>query len=235
MLLLVPGAGAAQAPTAVRAWQVVSARMVADLTAADGGADVIMHYVVRAADGGPLPLSTPIEIDVLGFGDADVPRVTVWGTTPVDLWETVGTHRAAAIEPPASAADEALLLELSYRVENAVERDSGALRARIPVVSGPTAPAPDGRFEARVLLPPGWQLREGFPSGLRAAGAEGVWRVTLPVVPAMVGFRGRSDGKVGPGVPLMIDLLTLGLLFGFAFVGWRHLRGVARTARAADA
>jgi len=206
--------------------------MIADLTAADGSADVIVTYVLRAVDGGLVPAGSPIDLELLGFGDATTDRFVAWGTTPVLLWETVGSQRAAAISAP-STEDDALLVELTYSIERAVEDDEGRLHARIPVLNGPSAPDPGegGGFEARLLLPPGWDLSEGFPSGLRPAGPTGVWAVTLPVVPAMVGFRGSSDGSRRLGLPMAIDVMMLVLLLGFAGAGWRHLSGVAREAR----
>ncbi len=207
--------------------------MIADLTAADGSAAVIVSYVLRAADGGLLPAGSPIDFELLGFGEATTDRFVAWGTTPVLLWEMVGSHRAAAISAP-STEDDALLIELSYSIERAVEEDEGRLHVRVPVLNGPSAPDPGsgGGFEARLLLPPGWDLSEGFPSGLRPAGPTGVWAVSLPVVPAMVGFRGSSDGSRRLGLPVVIDLLMLLALGGFAVVGWRHLSGLAREARA---
>ena len=124
------------------------------------------------------------------------------------------------------------VVELSYRVDAAVVDEAGHLSARIPVLTGPPAVAgADGSFTARLRLPEGWIVSEGFPSGLRLDG-DGSWSVGLQVTPSMVGFRGRSDGTWRPSVPLVVDLLTVLILLGFSAVGWRHLSGVARRARA---
>ena len=124
------------------------------------------------------------------------------------------------------------VVELSYRVDGAVVDEGGRLRAWIPVLTGPPAAAgAEGGFTARLRLPEGWMVSEGFPSGLRPDD-DGSWSVGLQVAPSMVGFRGRSDGRWRPSLPLMVDLLTVLVLCGFSTVGWRHLSGVARRARA---
>jgi hypothetical protein len=211
-------------------WSVVSARMVADLTADDGSADVTIRYVLSGTPrGAPLPLDRTVPVELLGVADTRVAEVSVEGTGPVVLWPTRGVHRAAGVELPAGAAmGDTAALRISYTVEGAVPADGARLRGRVPVLSGPSAPAPGagGGFEARLLVPPAWRLSEGFPSTLRAEEA-GVWSVALPVSPAFVGFRGRADGTWRPGLTLFVDVLTLTILTVFTFFGWRHLRSIA--------
>ena len=76
-----------------------------------------------------------------------------------------------------------------------------------------------------VVVREGWVIADGFRSGLRRD-EPGVYTVALTAAPAMVGFRARTDGRWSPGVPLLIDVLTVLLLLGFAAFGWRHLQGV---------
>lgn len=225
---LTPHVGAAQGTSS---WAVVSARFEADLTAADGAADVTMRYVFATEAGGTLPLDVPINLELLGFDEATTNRFTADGTD-VELWPTTGSHRAAAVYAPPAAGGSSLSMELRYRIERAVVDDGGKLRGRIPVLSGPSAPTAGGddAFEARLILPEHWAPSEGFPSGLRVQ-SDGSYTVTLQVVPSVVGFRGRSDGVRRPGLPLLVDLLTLVILVSFSAFGWRHLRGVARRAR----
>lgn len=211
-------------------WSVVSARMTADLTAEDGSAEVTVRYVLSGTPrGSPLPLERTVPVELLGVADTRVTEVSVEGAGPVVLWPTNGVHRAAGIELPMGVAGgDTVAFRITYRVEGAVRADGVRLRGRVPVLSGPSAPAPGagGGFEARLLLPAGWRLSEGFPSTLRAEQA-GSWSVALPVSPAFVGFRARSDGTWRPGLTLLVDLLTLGILAAFTYFGWRHLRSVA--------
>ena len=191
-----------------------------------------MRYVLAAEDGAALPLDVPIDVELLGFDDAMTDRFATDGAE-VELWPTTGSHRAAAVYAPADASGATLPMEFRYRIEQAVVDDGGKLRGRIPVLSGPSAPTSGERgwFEARLLLPEDWTPSEGFPSGLRVQ-PDGSYAVALQVVPSLVGFRGRSDGIRRPGLPLLVDLLTLLVLVSFSAFGWRHLSGVARRARA---
>jgi len=232
LVVLTPGLAEAQSD---EAWSVVSARMTADLTAGDGSADVRIRYVLSGTPrGAPLPVERPVRLELLGFGGATVSAFTVDGGQPVVMWPTSGSHRAAAIAVSSEAGRGGVVgVELAYRVDGAVERADETLRARVPLLSGPSSPEQgvDGGFEARISFPPEWRLSEAFPSGLQAV-EPGVWAGTLPVVPALVGFRGRSDGSWRPGFPLVADLVMLALLGAFTWFGWRHLRGVSKRANA---
>ena len=214
-------------------WLVRSVHMEADLNSEDGVADVVVRYEVGAVEGDVLPASQPLHLELLGFGDATVDRFTTRSGDSVELWPTHGTHRAASVWVSTTALDPDIgFVELSYRVDAAVVEQDGRLRARIPVLTGPPgAPGADGRFTARLRLPEGWTVSEGFPSGLRRDD-DGSWSVGLQVTPSMVGFRGRTDGTWRLSVPLVVDLMTVLVLLVFSAVGWRHLSGVARRARA---
>jgi len=223
--------GVAFAPARGRAqeggdWVVLSARMTADLTAADGSALVTLEYVFGSSEsGGALPVDRAIPLELLGFADATTDDVLAGGETRLVLWPTVGSHRAAMLRPPFEVQGNAFPVEFSYRIERAVETSGDRLRGRVPVLSGP-APRGDGAtggFEAKLLLPDGWTLNDAFPSGMRR-NEDGVWAVALPVVPALVGFRATAGDGWSPGLPLMIDVLTLGFLLAFAAFGWRHMR-----------
>lgn len=228
-LPILPGTLVAQDPD----WTVLSVQMNADLSAADGSAEVTMRYVLGPDSGRMLPLTRPVRFELLGFGDATVERVSVSSGRSFELWPTQGSHRAASLFLSEVTAGSTVPLEVRYRVEAAVHEDGPRLRARIPTLTGPAEPiGEDGvGFTARLILPPEWVASEGFPSGLRED-TDGVWSVSLQTSPSMVGFRGRSDGLWRPGVPLAVDLVTLLILLGFSAVGWRHLSGVARRARA---
>ena len=214
-------------------WSTRSTRVSIDLSEGGGDALVTINYVLGATDGGVLPLDRAIDVQLLGFDDATVERFTTADGRSVELWPTRGSHRAAALHPPFAAGDSLLRLDVRYTVPAAVAHDGGSVRGRVPLLVGPASPATDaaGAFEATMVLPPEWTVSEGFPSGLERT-EQGAWRVTLQTTPAMVGFRGRTDGVWRPGVPLAVDAVTLLLLLGFSLRGWRHLSGVAREARA---
>lgn len=216
-----------------RGWLVRSVHMDVDLSSGDGAADVTMRYELDALQGDTLSVRQPLHVEMLGFGDATVDRFSTPTGGSVELWPTQGAHRAASLPVSRSRVDsEVRVVELSYRVDEAVIEEGGGLRARIPVLTGPpAAEGTQGAFTARLRLPDGWVVTEGFPSGLRQDD-DGAWSVGLQVTPSMVGFRGRSDGRWRPSVPLAVDLLTLLVLLGFSAAGWRHLSGVARRARA---
>ena len=218
-----PAHGAAQADGE---WVVLSASMTADLTAGDGSALVTLSYVFGPAQpGGALPVDRAIPLELLGFADATAEDVSVDGNTRLVLWPTVGSHRSATLRPPVEADGTSFPIEFSYRIDRAVEATGDRRRGRVPVLSGPP-PRGDGAtggFDARLLLPEGWTVDDGFPSGMRRSD-DGSWTVALPVVPAMVGFRATVGGRRSPGLPLVIDLLTFTLLVAFAAFGWRHMR-----------
>jgi len=209
-------------------WRVISADLTAELDASDGSADVEIRYVLAADATSASGDRAPVLLELLGFGEATAERVSVNGGGEVVLWPTVGTHRSAAIGIVDGGGVERTALTLRYRVERAVERSGATMRVVVPVVTGPGAPAAgEAGFTARLIVPDGWTPSEGFPSGLRAD-TDGAYVTRLPVVPAMVGFRGRTDGAWRPGLPLVLDLLTLLILMGFSVVGWRHLRRLAQ-------
>lgn len=174
----------------------------------------------------------------------------------VVLWPTVGSHRMAVVEPPFDLDGETLTMTVAYRVQNVAAglgagaagpttaadgrdapagRDGGGgdlagmIHARIPVLTGPPVRAESGgeAFQARLTVPESWAVSEGFPSGLRAVD-DGVWAVSLTVAPSVVGFRASTDGRWRPGLPLLVDVLTVLILASFIGAGWRHLRSIAR-------
>lgn len=210
-------------------WATRSATLDVRVTES-GSAEVRLDYVFVAREGGAaLPLSESIPVNFLGFGAATVREVIVDGS-PLVLWPTTGSHRQAAVRPPAAVDGDAVEIALAYTINEAVEVEGNELTLRVPLVTGPPPEEGGDGFVAAVRVPAGWAMAEGFPSGLRPNDA-GVWEVSLPVVPSVVRMRGRSDGARRVGLPLVVDVLTLSLLLAFAFFGWRHLRGVVRAAR----
>ncbi len=224
------------------AWGILAERVSVDLTAGDGSAAVTVGWLLTGADSeAPLPEDESVPLSLLGFGEADVEDVVRDGRETIVLWPTSGSRRTATVRPPFDSNGGLLVMRFSYRVPSAVEVDGGRARARVPLLTGPPIVAGDASvadlasivaagvgpagFSAEVRVPEGWVIADGFPSGLRRD-EPGVYTVALPAAPAMVGFRARTDGRWSPGVPLLIDVLTVLLLLGFAAFGWRHLQGV---------
>ena len=214
-------------------WSTLQSQIAIDVSSGDGGAEVSIRYELGARESGaPLPLESPIGLGLLGFADATTDEIRVGGRR-VALWPTVGSHRAAVIQAPApERGDSTVWVYIAYRIDRAlVDEGAGdgvALRARVPIVAGPAVRADAGpsAFAGQVTVPRGWVLTESFPSGVRPV-SETVYAVSLPVVPALVSFRARTDGVWRPGFPLLIDVLTVLILATFAGFGWRHLRRVA--------
>lgn len=210
-------------------WGVRSVDAAIDLTAGDGSASVRVDFVLvgKTPVAAPPPRE-PVSFDLLGFDDASVDAVTMNGDESIVLWPTVGSHKALTVYLPEVLNGNSLPVTFAYRVVRAVEDRDGVLMVRVPLLNGPTAPLANegGDFNAEVRLPENWSVTDAFPSGLRSR-ADGVRVVSLPVVPAVVRFRARTDGRWRPGVPLLFDVLTVLILVGFATFGWRHLREVA--------
>lgn len=209
-------------------WAVLSARMTADLTAGDGGALVTMTYEFgAAASDDPLPVERSIPLELLGFGDATAADFLRDGSERVVLWPTVGSHRAATLRPPFGTVGDVLTVELSYRIDAAAETVGDRVLGRVPILTGPPprTGGTTGGFEATLLLPEGWEPHELFPTGMRLQ-PDGSYAVSLPVVPALLSFRSAPGGGWTPGLPLVLDVLTLLVLVTFAGFGWQHMRSI---------
>ena len=210
---------------AANEWRVVTSRVSAVLTTEDDGADVHVRYVLTGTGSG-LP-STAVDVGLLLFEGTAVTDILVEGLAqPVVLWPTSGQHRSASFMVPLdSTAAGGVPLNVSYHVTGAVRDPEPQRIVRIPIVSAPApVEALPGHFRAEVRIPGGWAISEPVPSGLRAV--EGVYETSLPVTPAMIGFRAATDGVRRFGFPRLIDLITLTVLLVFSGLGWRHMRRI---------
>jgi hypothetical protein len=204
---------------------VQSARLYADLSPDDGGAEVRIEYVLDVR-GAP-----EMRFELLGFGSASAEAFWLGGQrsgSRIQLDAETGSMRAAAFTLTLADTSQPYHLVAEYRIADAVQFDGVNVLVRVPVLSIGFPPA-DGvtdLFRAELELPPEWSVSEGFPTGLEANG-DGVYTVALPVVPSMVSARGRTDGTQRPGLPLVIDLLTAVILLAFGLMGWRHLKETA--------
>jgi len=210
------------APHPAAARQAVrSVRMVVDLTDGSGTADVRAEYLLAGAGADSVVRATALDfagatIEALRVGEDGRPLPILRPRTLVTL----------ARLPLTSGGGEGRRVVASYVVPGAVVAHGAALRGHVPVLSldlPPEATSP-GLFRAELRLPPEWSVTEGFPTGMAPGSAPGVYEVDLAVVPALVGFRARSDGAWRPGLPLALDAVGLVLLLAFSAVGWRHLR-----------
>lgn len=211
---------------------VRSARLVADLAADDGGAEVVVEYALG------LPSSAALRFELLAFGRATATKFWLGEErtgTPVALEGEGDAIRATELVLNLAGPADSLVLVARYRVEEAVEREGEAVRVHVPVLTvaaPPDVPGASGSsgeggiFQAELLIPEGWRVSEGFPSGLRPEG-DGRWSVDLAVVPSVVSLRGRSDGSWRPGLPLALDAAATAVLLLFGVLGWRQLQGVA--------
>jgi hypothetical protein len=200
---------------------VQSALIHADLSPDDGGADVRVEYVLDVQ-------GTPdLRFELLGFGPATTDAFWLGEArtgTEIPLDAEVGSMRAANFRLTLYEPSEPYRIVALYRIEDAVQRDGDDLLVRVPVLSLAFPPA-DGStdlFRAELTLPAEWHVAEGFPTGLEADG-EGSYVVELPVVPSMLGVRGRADGAWRPGLPLLIDCLMGAIMLAFGLVGWRQI------------
>jgi hypothetical protein len=225
------GATSAAAQGVVRA-----ARLTLDV--APSGVSVRAEYELSLDGSAPFAEVELLEhegatgVEVLGPGGRRLDLRTASGTRrtgTVDLASVaVGGAVAGGAAAGGAAAGGSAALTFRYDVPGAVRLERGAFLVRVPVLSVSLPPAADvgDVFSATVRVPEGWTVSDGFPSGLRGDGLGG-YATTLPVVPSMVSVRGRSDGSWRPGVNLIVEILAGACLLGFAYLGWRHLRGGA--------
>lgn len=211
-------------------WAFTSAVATVDLTDPSGAARVTLRYELTGAEEGALPLGAAVPIELLGIGPATARRVeTDRDSHPVILWPVSGTRRAAALRTPSEWGGASYSVTLTYTVEEALEERGERSVFRVPLVTGPIPTETSEGFDLTLHLPEGWAVLDAFPSGLRTDD-EGVWTASLSVVPAYVRLNVATDGRWRPGLPHLIDVLTILILGGFALVGWRHLRRVAEAA-----
>lgn len=193
--------------------------MVADVDVADASAAVRITLELsglRAED-------VPLTVRALGFHGAVPERLEVEGrAVALDASAPRTTVGRIAVEPD---RDGRATVALRYRVAGAVDLGGADARVRIPLLAPafPPAASGPGLFEATLRAPAEWRVTEGFPSTLRPGGSDGVWRVDLAVVPAMVSFRARTDGRWRPGLAGWLDVLALTALVGFFVVAGHHL------------
>lgn len=199
----------------------------------NGDARVRLRYRLRVPSG--VALVPVAALRFHGFVIEDV----VWNGAPVTL---AGDRRLVAELPVSGgAAAGDVTVDASYRVRVVATGDApSGTRVRVPVLAvlWPPAQATPGTFTAEVEASPGVTLRPVFPAGMRAAGdVPGVFRVSLPVAPAMLAFdlpgdrpsaapaRDEAAGAANPGWPFWGLFAAFGAIVAL-YVVW--LRRVER-------
>ena len=193
-----------------------------------GDARVRMRYVLAGAQPGvPVP-ATLLAFGETAFADLAVARSGGDGVDPIPL-TAEGSRRHTAVLPHRPADAGHAEVQAEYTVARAVSGSGDALRVQVPVLSVDAAPEDSrpGFFTARVTVPGGWAISETFPTAMARvddAGDGAVYGADLPVVPATLSLRARTDAGWHPGLPLLLDVFTLLVVAAFSFVGWRYLR-----------
>ncbi|MDA0311326.1 MAG: hypothetical protein O2992_04325 [Gemmatimonadetes bacterium] len=201
---------------------VRSARMYADLSPDDGGAEVRIDYELQT-DG-----IAPLRFELLGFGDSKAEGFWFGDRdtgVPMRLEAEVGSMRASEFSLNSAAEDGAFVFTARYWIADAVVRSGNRVTVNVPVLSVALPPSPDAEevFGAEVVLPDGWAVSGSFPTGISQSAAS-TFSVGLAVVPAVVTVRGRTDGVWRPDLALTLEVLAGLVLLVFGAFGIRHLR-----------
>lgn len=212
-MLIAPATGAGQAV-------VESVRLVADLDVGDAAAAVRVVYELA----GLRPEDGSVPVRGLLFHGTALERVEAEGTTvTLDAASPRAPVARITVRP---GRDGRATLDLRYRVAGAVAINGVEARVRIPVLAPglPPADGTPGFFEGSVRGPAAWRVSEGFPSTVRRGEVPGAWAVDLPVVPAMVSLRARTDGTWRPGLAGLLDAVALAALVAFFVAAGRQMR-----------
>lgn len=224
LALLATAAVAAVPAVAQTRPAVRSATLSADVTA-DGEAAVFVAYELVG-----LGATREVDVTLLGFDPATATELLMADGVALPFRPDGGSRvRATVLLEERAAGDDRASLAFAYRVARAAVLGEGAMRVRIPVATLVMPPATDSGdvFHARVTLPDGWRVVEGFPTGISER-EPGAHSADLRVVPSLVSMRGRTDGAWRPGLKLVIDLLTSVILVVVLAVGWRRMSEVAK-------
>jgi len=210
--------------------RLISAEAFSDLTVGDIPSVAIDYTIVPDERGGTVP------VEGLAFGGArimDVRAFALGRELDVSLSVVGGSRIVGEVAIPLNrVAGQPFSFQLVYRVEGAEERDGTLTLYRLPIlaVAWPSEEALPETFTVVVEVSDTLTVYESFPSGLRevetAVGAPR-YRLSLPVMPALVSLR-TSRGPPPTGtLPRVLDLFVLVLLAGFGALGWRRLRAMS--------
>lgn len=180
----------------------------------------------------------------LAFGGTEIAGVEAWvDGSPVEVrLRPDGRLLTAATVPLPEARGEGRgagrgsggpaerSLRLAYRVEDARGPSGGAsFDLRLPVLRVDWEPtsSEEGTFAAEMRLPLDARVTERLPTvpmTRSAAGSEAVYRFTLPAVPSVLRFRGRTGPAPALTLGRWVDLAVLAVLALVGLLGWRAFR-----------
>jgi len=191
----------------------VAVRLTSRLTLVDGVASV------------PLSLVLPEGVDVVGL------EARVDGAPAAVRWASGGRVRRGEVALGGRGSEATL--ELRYEVAGGEHRRDreASVTVPLPAVTWPPAEARPGTFSARVRLPPGLVLREGFPTSWERVSSDttgDVYAVELPVLPAFLRIGAGAPGVNRLTLPGVLGGVALALLALMAFPAFRHLAKAAR-------
>ena len=190
-----------------------------------GAALVSMSYRLELDPG-----TRAVPFTLLLFAPANVEEISaqVEGEVlPVRLTGTGAPRLEGEIELPAGVTSAGeVLLDVGYRVTDAVRGDGAGVRVGLPMLAVDWAPAEarPGMFQAEVTLPEGMVAREIFPVTPGGGAAPGVTRASLQVLPAVVQVRARPEGSLGLSLPGVLELLVLVVVIACGMAGLRFVR-----------
>ena len=138
-----------------------------------------------------------------------------------EVWEMGQGASAAEV---AQRGKDAVFVEHLRRIADPLLEQGYEVQFWADMVQRAPEAARTGLFQGRVRVPAEWAVTEGFPTGLALGDEADVYAVALSVVPSVVTLRARADGRWGLALPLVLDLVALGVLLVTAVAGWRHMR-----------
>lgn len=210
--------------------RLISADAYSDLTVGDAPSVAIEYTIVPDESGGTVP------VEGLAFGGAritDVHAFAMGRELDVSL-RVVGDRRVVGevAIPLKRAAGQPFTFQLVYRVEGAEERHGRLTLYRLPIlaVAWPSEEALPETFTVVAEVSDALTVYESFPSGLREVGTAGGaprYRLSLPVIPALVSLRTSRGPPPAATLPRVLDLFVLVFLAGFGVLGWRRLRAMS--------
>ncbi len=224
LLAWIASIAAVTASPAVAQGFLVSANFRADALAA-GPVRVEIDYVLVV---GQQISELPLEgVAFAGSRLTDVAATLDGVPLLVELQSESNGRLSGRIEVP-SGSERRLAVRLTYRVSpSSGEVDATRLILPVLALGWPPQEALPGTFRAQVTLPVGLSTFESFPAGLVAgeplASGGRVHSLELPVVPALIRIR-SGQGAIRFNLPLVMDVLVLGLFLMLGVKGWRAMR-----------
>lgn len=201
-------------------------RVAVSADAREGGAALVsMNYRLEVA-----PETDAVPFTLLLFAPANVEEISARAEgeiLPVSVTDARAPRLEGEIELPAALASSGrVVLDVGYRVTDAVRAEGAGVRVGLPMLAVDWVPAEarPGVFQAEVALPEGMVAREIFPVTPSGGTTPGVARASLQVLPAVVRVRARPEGSLGLSLPGVLELLVLITVIACGMAGLRFVR-----------